>query len=52
MSNKKICVWKYDDYKDHFKTDCGYHFCYRNGGCIYSNFNYCPFCGSVIEEKK
>jgi hypothetical protein len=48
---RKSCTWTRRRDKDLEDTECGMSFYfYENGGADENHFNFCPYCGRVIEE--
>lgn len=43
------CEWKYDDCEDYFSTSCGQAHVFMSDGIKENNYEYCPYCGMVIE---
>ncbi len=55
MDKKAICFWKYYPVKflvddDYYETGCDELFVLLEGSLEENNFNYCPYCGCLIEE--
>ena len=43
------CVWVEDG--DHqFESGCGRAYWFEDGGPIDHGYNYCPFCGNMLNE--
>lgn len=48
------CIWReakdpWEHDLNMFPSDCGYEFCFEEGGPVDNGFKYCPKCGGSIE---
>jgi len=47
------CSWKQDENDSAvYDTECGNSICFRQGNLRSSEYEYCPYCGGMIEETK
>jgi hypothetical protein len=47
---QQVCEWSYDD--DHWDSGCGECFEFTDGGPVYNQFVFCPYCGNRLKEVK